>query len=129
MLHVFDKEKAVNIHERKVVYDKRNRMLFDRDFKGFRIGQRYDGSDFDSLQNGRESSINDRGDNGSIRGKGGSYRGGRAQNSVNLKSNPKTGVQTPFLGVVHTFTDYIVRKRNVIKVDERKYCSRRKTLC
>lgn len=121
MLHVFDKEKAVNIHERRVVYDKRNRMQFDRDLKGLRIGQRYDGSDFDSLQNGRESSINDRGDNGSIRGEGGSYQGGRAQNSVNLKRNPKTGVQTPFLRVVHTFTDYTGRKRNVIKVDEGKY--------
>ena len=78
--------------------------------------QRYDDSNILSLRNRRESSNNDRYDNRTIQGEWGSYRGGRAQNSVNLKRNPKTGVQTPFLRVVHTFTDYAGRKRNVIKV-------------
>ena len=118
MLHVYRKKKTSNFHKRREFYDQRNRKRFDMDFKELRVGQRNHGVNFDSLQNGREQTENDRRDIGTIRENGGGLRGVYTKTSVGVNRRSKTGISGPFLPIVHTFVDLTLKNLKIFMKKE-----------
>lgn len=121
IVHVLDREKSINIHERGEYYANTDRERLDTIAEGLRAGQRYNSSNFSSLQNRRESSTDDRGDYKPLRREGRSNGAGYSENWFSSHGRSKAGIQEPYLKVVHTFTDITGRKRNILKVSSNEY--------
>ncbi|MBQ3019149.1 MAG: hypothetical protein IJD77_01000 [Clostridia bacterium] len=81
-LHVYEKEKAQNFHELGVNYDKQTRTRPDNAVQSIRVGQANNNRSIGTLQDGRESSKADTGDNRKVRSEGRSDGAGYSKNGV-----------------------------------------------
>ena len=82
IVHCLDKEPSTNIHERREIYDIRDRERPDRYAEKFGTGQGYDRIHSDVSQDGRESTEAFADDVGSVSGEGRSDRAGRGEDAA-----------------------------------------------
>ncbi len=121
IVHVFEREKAKNIHEWREDYGNTNTAQPDRFIEKLRSEQRRHSSGVGFAEDRRESSTDDRGDNKPLRREGRSDGAGYSENRLSSHGRSETGIQGPYLKVARTFTDITGRKRNVLKVSSSEY--------
>ena len=116
IVHVYDRERSKNIHNWRKIYGNTSSTRPDKFTKILRDRQGNNSGNSSTLQDGREQGENDTSHNSHIRSEGRSDRAGDTENRANADGRSQGRIQSPFLPIVHTFTDITGKKRNVVKV-------------